>query len=141
MVNRVYSNKLSEYTHENGGRVFILFLLFCLAIYEFVNAGFSSFAIICISPSIILVIYAIFKWRHAGLWMLFIINYLLPFKLINWHMPVSLIDEALELVLVAVAIIDARQSPHFGRAANVMLAALMIWFGLCFIEIFNITRV
>lgn len=139
MANRVYSNRLSEYTHENGGRVLILFLLFCLAIYEFIDAGFSKFAIICISPAIILIIYAIFKWRLAGLWMLFIVNYFIPFKLINWHMPSSLIDEALELVLVAVAIIDARQSPHFGRAVNVMLAALMIWFGLCFIEIFNDT--
>ena len=113
MVNKVYSNSLSEYTHENGGRVLILFLLFCLAIYEFVNAGFSNFAIICISPAIILIIYAIFKWRMTGFWMLFIVNYFIPFKLINWHMPSSLIDEALELVLVAVAIIDARKNPHF----------------------------
>ena len=139
MVSKVYSNRLSEYAHENGGRVLILFLLFCLAIYEFIDAGFSNFAIICISPVIILIIYAIFKWRLAGFWMLFIVNYFIPFKLINWHMPSSVLDEALELVLVAVAIIDARQSPHFERAVNIMLAALMIWFGLCFIEIFNDT--
>ena len=139
MANRVYSNRLSEYTHENGGRVLFLFLLFCLAIYEFIDAGFTQFAIICISPAVILIIYAIFKWRLAGFCILFIVNYLIPFKLINWHMPSSLIDEALELILVAVAIIDARQSPQFDRAVNIMLAALMIWFGLCFIEIFNDT--
>ena len=43
---RVYSNRLSEYAGENGGRVILLFLLFALAIYEFVNAGFGIFAII-----------------------------------------------------------------------------------------------
>ena len=136
---RVYSNRLSEYTHENGGRVILLFLLFALAIFEFINAGFNSFAIICLSPLLILVSYALFKWRMAGFWVLIVVNYLIPFKLIHWNLPVSLIDEALELVLIAVAVIDARQTPHFGRAINVMFAALMIWFGLCFIEMFNDT--
>ena len=133
------SNDLRSYSQENGGRVILLFLLFLLAIYEFASAGFSNFAIVCISPVIVLFIYAIFKWRLAGFWALIVINYFISFKLINWHLPSSLIDEAIELVLIAVAVIDARQTPHFGRAINVMFAALMIWFGLCFIEIFNDT--
>ena len=136
-MNSTYN--LLSYSKENGGRVLLLFLLFLLAIYEFINAGFNSFAIICLSPALILVVYAIFKWRHLAFLTLIIVNYLIPFKLINWHLPSSLIDEALELVLLAVAIIDTRHSPHFERAANVMFAALMIWGGLCFIEIFNNT--
>ena len=50
MVNKVYSGRISEFAHENGGRVLLLFLLFCLAIYEFITAGLPVFAIICILP-------------------------------------------------------------------------------------------
>lgn len=127
------------FSRENGGRVLLLFLLFLLALYEFVDAGFNAYAIICFSPVIILVIYAIFKWRMATFWLLIIINYLIPFKNINWHLPASLIDEALELLLIAVAIIDIRQTNHFERIINIMLLSIMIWFGFCLIEIFNDT--
>lgn len=132
-------NNLRSYSKENGGRVLLLFLLFLLAIYELVNAGFNTFAIVCLSPAIILLVCAVFRWRYAAFWLLIVVNYFIPFKLINWHMPASLIDEALELLLIAVALIDIRQSNHFGRAINIMFAALMIWFGLCFVEIFNDT--
>ena len=139
MANRVYSNRISEYAGENGGRVLLLFLLFLLGIYELGHAGFSTFAVICISPLLVLAVYAVFTWRMATFWLFIIVNYLIPFKNINWHVPSSLLDEAIELILLAVAIIDVRQSPHFERAANTMLFALMIWFGLCFVEIFNDT--
>lgn len=132
-------NNLRSYSQENGGRVLLLFLLFLLAIYELVNAGFNTFAIVCLSPAIILLVYAVFRWRYAAFWLLIVVNYFIPFKLINWHLPVSLIDEALELVLIAVALIDVRKTSHFGRVVNVMFAAIMIWFGLCFVEIFNDT--
>ena len=35
------------YAKENGGRVLLLFLLFLLAIFQFIHAGFNAFAIIC----------------------------------------------------------------------------------------------
>ena len=35
---------ITTYTQETGGRALLLFLLFGLAIYEFVNAGFPAFA-------------------------------------------------------------------------------------------------
>ena len=41
------------FSRENGGRVILLFLLFLFALYELVDAGFNSYAIICISPAII----------------------------------------------------------------------------------------
>ena len=132
-------NDLRSYSRENGGRVLLLFLLFLLSIYELANAGFNTFAIVCLSPAIILLVYAVFRWRYAAFWLLIVANYFIPFKLLHWPLPSSLIDEALELVLIAVALIDVRQSNHFGRAINVMFAALMIWFGLCFLELFNDT--
>ena len=139
MVNKVYSNRISQYAHENGGRVIILLLLFLLAIYEFLHSGFSSFAIICISPLFILVSYSIFKWRMAAFWGLIVANYLVSFKNINIPVPISLIDEAIEILLIAIAIIDARRDVHFERIFNIMLLAISIWFGLCIVEIFNNT--
>ena len=134
---RVYSNRLSEYTHENGGRVALLFLLFALAIYEFIHAGFNAFAIICLSPLAILFFYVAFKWKMAIFWTLIVVNWFIQFKNITIPFPRSLADEILELLLIAIAIIDIREKPHFGRAWNFMLFATMIWFVFCFIELFN----
>ena len=133
------TNDFISFTKENRGKVLLLFLLFFLALYEFKSAGFTNFAIICLSPIAIIFIYVVFKWRMAAFWMLIVVNYLIPFKNISWHMPASLLDEAIELVLIGVAIIDSRKVPHFDRALNTMLAAIFIWFGFCFIEIFNDT--
>jgi len=77
---RVYSNRLSEYSHENGGRVLLLFLLFLLAIYEFSTAGFSAFAIVCCMPLLVLYIYAAFTWKMFTFWTLIVVNYFLQMK-------------------------------------------------------------
>ena len=139
MVNKVYSNRISEYAHENGGRVLILFLLFLLAIYEFLHGGLNVFAIVCISPIFILVGYSVFKWKMAAFWGLIVANYLVSFKNISIPVPISLIDEAIELLLIAIAIIDTRTYVHFERIFNIMLLAISIWFGFCLVEIFNNT--
>ena len=136
---KVYSNRLSEYTHENGGRVVLLFLLFALAIYEFINAGFNAFAVICLSPLALLFCYVAFRWRMAVFWALIVVNWFVMNRNIFLPFPSSLADEMLELILIAIAIIDVRYTPHFERAWNFMFFALMIWCGLCFIEIFNDT--
>jgi len=132
-------SSIFNYTSENRGRVILLFLLFLLALYEFHSAGFSNFAIICLSPFLVLAVYAAFRWKQHVFWLLIVVNWFIQFKNINWHVPMSLIDESLELTLLGIAIIDARQTSHFERAFNFMLLAISIWFGLCFIEIFNNT--
>lgn len=136
---RVYSNRLTEYTHDNGGRVALLFLLFALAIYEFINAGFNAYAVICLSPLAILFVYVAFKWKMGVFWLLIVANWFIMNRNFNIPFPKSLVDESLELLLIAMAIIDARNTPHFGRAWNVMLLAIMIWCGLCLLEILNDT--
>lgn len=136
---RAYSNRLSEYTHENGGRVFLLFLLFAFAIYQFINAGFNALAIICISPLAILFVYAAFKWKMGVFWSLIIVNWFIMNRNFTLPFPTSLADESLEVLLIAIAIIDVRETPHFGRAMNLMFLAIMIWCGLCVIEIINDT--
>ena len=138
---RVYTNRLSEYTHENGGRVLLLFLLFLLAIYQLVNADFPVFAIVCLSPLLILTVYVLFKWRMAAFWALIIINYIVQFKEspLPSAIPMSMWNEIIEIILLAIAIIDTRQTPHFGRCANLMLFALVIWCGFCTLQILNDT--
>lgn len=45
----------------------------------------------------------------------------------------------LQILLLGIAVIDVRQTPHFERAANPMLFALIIWCGFCTLEILNDT--
>ena len=136
---RVNLNRLTEYTHDNGGRVILLFLLFALAIYEFINAGFNTFAVICLSPLAILFIYAAFKWKMGVFCTLIIANWFVMNRNFNIPIPTSLVIESLELLLIAIAIIDIRHTLHFGRAWNFMLLPIIIWCGLCAIEILNDT--
>lgn len=131
----------SSYTSINGGRIILLLLLFLLALYEFATAGFNIFAIICLSPLLIAGIYTVFKWRMAAFWALIVINYFLQMKdtPLPGGIPMSLYDEMLELLLIGIAIIDARQAPHFDRALNTMLLAIIIWCGFCTLELLNDT--
>ena len=141
MVNKVYSNRISEYAGNNGGRVLLLFLLFLLAVYEFVHAGFTSFAIICLSPVFILVIYLLFRYKMAAFWALLFVNYFVQMKNspLPSGVPMSLWNEMFELTLIAIAILDIREESRFGRCINMMLFAIMIWCGFLTIEILNDT--
>lgn len=136
---RVYSNRLSGYTHENGGRVALLFLLFALAIFQFINSGYNAFAVICLSPLAILFVYVAFRWKMGVFCTLIIVNWFIMNRNFSLPFPASLADESLEVLLIAIAIIDARYTPHFGRAWNLMFLAIMIWCVLCLLEIINDT--
>jgi len=135
------TNHVVAYSKENGGRVLVLFLLFCLAIYEFLHSGYTAFSVVCISPFLILAIYTIFKWRMAAFWALIVINYFIQMKdsPLPHGVPMSLWDEMLELILLTIAIIDARQNPHFGKCVNLMLFALLIWCCFCTLQLLNDT--
>ena len=136
-------NKFAPYTDRYGGRALLLFLLFSAAIYQLVTVGIGMFALICLLPLVVIAIYVAFRWRTATFWLLFFINYFIQwFSKNNWipsGIPLSFYNEALEIVLLVIAIIDARKSPCFERTGNMMLYALMIWCGFCTLEIFNDT--
>lgn len=129
------------YSRNNGGRVFLLFLLFLLALYQFSHAGFPAFAVVCLIPLLILFIYWAFKWRMLTFWMLFFVNYFIQMKDISESLPLpmSLPNEMLQILLLAIAIIDARENPHLERAANMMFFSLIIWCGFCMLELLNDT--
>ena len=137
------TNTITTYSRENGGRVLILFLLFLLAIFQLINAGFSSFAIICLLPITIPIIYIAFSWKMAIFWFLFFTNYFIQFfnknQLLPHGIPMSLYNELLEIILLAIVIIDQRYYTHFERILNLMFLAILIWCGFCTIELFNDT--
>ena len=118
----------------------MLFLLFLLALYQFVEAGFNAFAIICLLPLIALIIIATFHYRMFIFWVLIGVNYI-----IQWHsvplpggIPMSMYNEMFELILLALAIIDVKEA-KFERCSNIMFLALIAWALYCTLEVLNNT--
>ena len=136
MANKV----IKTYTQEQGGRVSLLFLLFLLAIFQFIHAGFNAFAIICAIPLIVLLTIIVFRIRLFSFWALIVINYFLQWKSapLPSGIPTSLYNEMLEIILIALAIIDVKDL-KFERTANIMFFSLLVWCGFCTLEVFNDT--
>ena len=137
------NNRLAISEEKKGGRGLILFLLFFLALYQFYSAGFSAFAIICLLPLLIPIVYVAFTWQMMVFWTLIFINYFVHFfgrlQLLPSGVPMSIYNEALEILLIAIAVIDARQSPHFERTGNILLVTLLCWSTFCSLEVLNDT--
>lgn len=72
-------------------------------------------------------------------WILIVINYFIQMHGVSVPGPKSLYNELLQIILLAIAIIDARQTPHFEKCINVMLLALVIWCTYCTLEVLNDT--
>ncbi len=134
------AERVTAHIQTNGGRVLLLFLLFLLAIYALITAGLPAFAVICISPLLILAVYVMFSWKMTVFWLLFFINYVIQAKdFPTLPIPASLPNEMLQLLLLAIALLDIREKWHWGRTMNLMFFSLSIWAGFCFIEILNDT--
>ena len=91
-------------------------------------------------PLSIVVVYLAFSYRMFTFWTLFIINYFVMFlsKEGKMPLPASLPNELLELVLIAIAIIDLRET-KFENLANFMLLGVVGWCVFCIIEVLNDT--
>ena len=135
MANTVFRTHAQGY----GGRVIVLFLLFLLAIYQFIHAGFNAFAAVCILPVFIFFIFAAFQYRMLVFWALCFINFFIQFKnMPALPVPTSLPNEMLEIALLVLAIIDVG-SHQFERTINIMLFAILLWCGFCTVEVLNDT--
>ena len=134
-------NNLIATYQESRGRVLILFLLFFLAIYQFYSAGFNAFVIICLLPLLVPIVYISFTWKMAMFWTLIFLNYFVQFfsklRMLPNGIPMSMYNEICEILLISIAIIDARQSPHFERIGNLMFITLLCWCGYCSLEVLN----
>ena len=117
-----------------------VFLLFLLAIYTFVTAGFPIFAIVCLIPFIVLIIIATFRNKMFTFWALCVVNFFIMWrgKPAALPFPLSLPNELLEIILLTLAIIDVKDS-RFERCGNIMLFSLLIWCGFCTLEVLNDT--
>lgn len=127
-----------EYAQNHGGRVLLLFLLFSLALYELATSGLTIFAVICVLPAIILLAVAAFHYRMFLFWTLITANYLIQMKDMALPIPTSVPNELLQILLLALAIIDVQES-KFERTANAMFYALLIWVSFCLLQVLNDT--
>lgn len=117
----------------------MLFLLFLLALYQLATAGLPAFAIVCLSPVLLLIVLASFHYRMFVFWVLLCVNFFIQWKdMPLYGIPMSLPNEMLEIVLLALAIIDVKES-RFERLGNVMLLALVCWCLFCTLEVLNDT--
>lgn len=133
------STAFKTYTQEHGGRVIILFLLFLLAIYEFISAGFPAFAVVCIIPLLVLFVIVSFKYRLFLFWILVVYNYFIQMKgFPTFPGPMSLPPELMQLSLLAIALIDVEKS-RFERVGNIMFFSLLAWAAFCTLEVLNDT--
>ena len=132
------NNALKTYAKDHGGRVSLLILLFFVALYELISAGFPTFAVICLSPLLVLFVMASFHYRMFVFWLLITINYFIQMKDLSLPFPMSLPNEMLEILLIVLAIIDVKNT-HWERLGNVMLITLIVWCGFIMLEVLNDT--
>ena len=127
------------YAKEQGGRVSLLFLLFLLALYQFITIGFPVFVFICFLPVLVLGVVISFRYKTFLFWILITINYLVMMRdFPSTGLPISLYNETLEIALLAIALIVFKDF-YFNRITNLMFVALSIWCGFCTLEVFNDT--
>lgn len=128
-------------TNDIGGwQVGILLILFVLALYLFYSSGFSAFAAVCLLPLVVIFLTATFGNGMFLFWILCLVNYFIQWK--NFPIqgiPMSLPNEALELLLLILAVIKVKDI-HPERMLNVMLMALIIWGLFCTLEVLNNTH-
>ena len=131
-------NNKTVYSRGNGGRAILLFLLFSIAILNFLSSGYSAFVAVMCIPAIALVGYFLFSRKMAMFYTLFIVNTVVMFIERHFHLPVpvSLINELFELMLIGMVLVDHWRF-HLSRLINVMFLCAIVWVMFCCIEIFN----
>ena len=119
------------------GRVGLLLLLFALALYMFYSAGFPAFAVVCLTPVLVIGLMLTLRYRMFIFWVLTFVNYFVQWKdFPSTGLPTSFYNEGLELLLLALAIINVEES-RFEKLINTMFVALSVWCAFCTLEVLN----
>lgn len=133
-------NGYSILKEQSGGRVIILLLLFALAVFQFCTSGIGAMAAICLLPVIAIILYLIVKYDMFVVYMLLFINYFLFFLSRYGYLPsgipMSLYNEALEILLILTALAKQKDI-SFNYMANPMGLAVVIWAVFCILELLN----
>lgn len=139
-MDRNLSDNFKNFTNQHGGRALILFLLFGIAIYSLVTAGITAFAAICLIPAALIFILLSFKNNMFLFYVLMVVNYFTMYldKIGMLPLPASLPNEMLEILLIATALIQAKEF-EIKNLTNIMNVALMVWVGFCILEVLNDT--
>jgi len=117
----------------------LLFLLFLLALYLFYSMGITGMALVSVIPIMLLVVLAGFRHTMLTFWVLMVVNFF-----VMWHgmpqlpVPTSVPNELLEIVLLALAIINTKNT-RYERCGNVMFLTLIVWCLFCILEVLNDT--
>ncbi len=127
-------------SHQLGLRSVLLLILFVVSLYEFKSMGLVGMGMVCAIPVAVIVVYIAFRWKMSTFWMLFVLNYFLMFLERYGYipMPTSLPNELFEIVLLCIAIIDAKMFLE-ARFCNLMTFALVIWCSFCTLQVLNDT--
>ena len=118
----------------------LLLLLFAFALLQFYTSGFGAFATICVIPAVIAAVITSFRYRMFTFWVLVVVNYLVSMKALPWPdgIPTSLYNEALEILLLAMVIMDVKGT-KFDASLNIMFSALVIWCFFIILQVMNDT--
>src|SRR5574344_3169622 len=121
-----------------GGRTILLFLLFILSIYTLITSGMVAWGAIMMLPLIIIVGIILVGERDYIFFLLLFVNYFISAFSREGYIPVptSLLNELLEILLIFMALIRHEKS-NIEIDKNLMLLALLIWLGFCFLEYLN----
>lgn len=92
------------------------------------------------APFSIILIYLAFGKRMFTFWGLFLINYFVMFlsKENKMPLPASIPNELLEIVLIAIAIIDLKEN-KLSYIAHLMTFAILGWCAFCILQLLNDT--
>ncbi len=122
------------------GRTLLLLLFFVAALYEIYCLQLPLVVAICFSPLLVVFVYLAFTYHMFTFWTLFVANYFLHFLARHGFMPLPMsgVSELLHILLLLIAIIDARMFIE-ARFLNPMFIGMLIWTSLCTIEVFNDT--
>ena len=103
----------------------------------FVHAGFPMFAIVCFIPVIVIITIVTLKNSLFIFWTMTFINYMVQWKNFpSTGLPMSMYNEGMELLLLALAIINGKDMKG-DRLLNPMLLALTVWCTFCTLEVLN----
>lgn len=129
----------SSNPYAGGGRVYVFLLLFLLSLYAYTSQGVIGMAaVLAILPVMALFFAVTLTNQMLTFWALFVINYFVFFLgRMGWlPIPASLPNEALEMLLLVLGILDAAIM-RFEKVANLMGIALCIWCAYCTLEVLN----